>query len=143
MPINQELRDLVLRSASTSELRQVAQAQGMKTLRQAGLLKVIEGVTTVEEILRVTVAEKSAREQSARAVRTPVQRGIHDVSQLIDVERLAQPGVRPIPHGRAAATSSVRAVTMITGTSGYWSLMCLRTSRPFIPGMLTSSRTRS
>jgi len=57
MPINQELRDLVLRSASTSELRQVAQAQGMKTLRQAGLLKVIEGVTTVEEILRVTVAE--------------------------------------------------------------------------------------
>src|SRR5213083_1461064 len=101
MPINQELRDLVLRSASTSEPRQVAQAQGMKTLRQAGLLKVIEGVTTVEEILRVTVAEKSAREQSARAVRTPVQRGIHDVSQLIDVERLAQPGVRPIPHGRA------------------------------------------
>src|SRR3989440_2085219 len=57
MPINQELRDLVLRSASTSELRQVAQAQGMKTLRQAGLLKVIEGVTTVEGILRVTVAE--------------------------------------------------------------------------------------
>src|SRR5213594_1182164 len=57
MPINQELRDLVLRSASTSELRQVAQAHGMKTLRQAGLLKVIEGVTTVEEILRVTVAE--------------------------------------------------------------------------------------
>jgi type IV pilus assembly protein PilB len=57
MSINQELRDLVLRSASTSELRQVAQAQGMKTLRQAGLLKVIEGVTTVEEILRVTVAE--------------------------------------------------------------------------------------
>ena len=57
MPINQELRDLVLRSASTSEPRQVAQAQGMKTLRQAGLLKVIEGVTTVEEILRVTVAE--------------------------------------------------------------------------------------
>src|SRR5438093_1303492 len=57
MPVSQELRDMVLRSASTSELRQVAQSQGMKTLRQAGLLKVIEGVTTVEEVLRVTVAE--------------------------------------------------------------------------------------
>jgi type II secretory ATPase GspE/PulE/Tfp pilus assembly ATPase PilB-like protein len=29
----------------------------MKTLRQAGLLKVLDGTTTVEEILRVTVAE--------------------------------------------------------------------------------------
>ncbi len=57
MPISQELRDMILKSASTSELRQVAQSQGMKTLRQAGLTKVIEGVTTVEEVLRVTVAE--------------------------------------------------------------------------------------
>ena len=48
---------MVLKSAPASELRQVAQSQGMKTLRQAGLLKVIEGVTTVEEVLRVTVAE--------------------------------------------------------------------------------------
>jgi type II secretory ATPase GspE/PulE/Tfp pilus assembly ATPase PilB-like protein len=35
----------------------MAQSQGMKTLRQAGLLKVLEGTTTVEEVLRVTVAE--------------------------------------------------------------------------------------
>jgi len=32
----------------------VASKQGMKTLREAGLLKVLQGVTTVEEILRVT-----------------------------------------------------------------------------------------
>jgi type II secretory ATPase GspE/PulE/Tfp pilus assembly ATPase PilB-like protein len=38
-------------------LRQAAQAQGMKTLRQAGLQKVIEGITTIDEIVRVTVAE--------------------------------------------------------------------------------------
>jgi type II secretory ATPase GspE/PulE/Tfp pilus assembly ATPase PilB-like protein len=35
----------------------MAQAQGMKTLRQAGLLKVLAGATTVDEVLRVTVAE--------------------------------------------------------------------------------------
>ncbi|PYO02653.1 MAG: hypothetical protein DMD91_03790, partial [Candidatus Rokuibacteriota bacterium] len=42
---------------ASSLLLVMAQAQGMKTLRQAGLLKVLEGVTTVEEVLRVTVAE--------------------------------------------------------------------------------------
>src|SRR5262249_21467598 len=58
MPITQELRDMILNSASTAELRAMAQSQGMKTLRQAGLLKVLfDGVTTLEEVLRVTVAE--------------------------------------------------------------------------------------
>jgi len=57
MPITQELRDMILKGAPTSELRRVAQSQGMKTLRQAGLMKVLEGVMTVEEVLRVTVAE--------------------------------------------------------------------------------------
>jgi type IV pilus assembly protein PilB len=56
MPISQELRDMILHSASTAELREVAQSQGMKTLRQSGLLKVIEGTTTVDEVLRVTLA---------------------------------------------------------------------------------------
>jgi type IV pilus assembly protein PilB len=56
MPVNERLRDMILKGASTAELRGVAQDQGMKTLRQAGLAKVTEGVTTVEEVLRVTLA---------------------------------------------------------------------------------------
>ena len=56
MPISQELRDAILKGAPTAELREVAQAQGMKTLRQAGLFKVIEGTTTVDEVLRVTMS---------------------------------------------------------------------------------------
>ena len=56
MPITEEMRELVLKDASTAELRELAQRQGMKTLRQAGLVKVLEGTTTVEEILRVTLA---------------------------------------------------------------------------------------
>jgi type IV pilus assembly protein PilB len=55
MPVTQEIRDLILRGAQSSEIREVAQQQGMKTLRQAGLMKVVEGVTTVEEVLRVTL----------------------------------------------------------------------------------------
>jgi type IV pilus assembly protein PilB len=55
MPISAEIRELILRGASASELRDLAVQQGMKTLRQAGLLKVLEGVITAEEILRVTI----------------------------------------------------------------------------------------
>jgi len=56
MPITEELRELVLKDASTAELREMAQRQGMKTLRQAGLQKVLEGTTTAAEILRVTMS---------------------------------------------------------------------------------------
>ena len=56
MPITEELRDAILRNAPTAELREVAQSQGMKSLRQSGLTKVLEGTTTVEELLRVTLS---------------------------------------------------------------------------------------
>jgi type IV pilus assembly protein PilB len=56
MPVSEEVRDAILKNAPTAELRAVAQAQGMKTLRQSGLQKVLEGTTTVEEVLRVTMS---------------------------------------------------------------------------------------
>ena len=55
MPISNEIRDLILRNATTNEILEAAAAQGMKTLRQNGLQKVIDGVTTIEEVLRVTL----------------------------------------------------------------------------------------
>ncbi len=56
MPVTQEIRDLILRNAPASEIREVARQQGMKTLRETGLIKVLEGTTAVEEVLRVTLA---------------------------------------------------------------------------------------
>jgi type IV pilus assembly protein PilB len=56
MPITDELRHLILKDASTGEIREVAERQGMKTLRRAGLAKVLEGTTTMQEVLRVTLA---------------------------------------------------------------------------------------
>jgi type IV pilus assembly protein PilB len=56
MPVTEELRTVILKGAQTAEIREMAQSQGMKTLRQAGLHKVLEGTTTVEEVLRVTLA---------------------------------------------------------------------------------------
>ena len=56
MPISPEIRDGIVRGATTEELRATAQSQGMKTLRQAGLQKVLEGVTALDEVLRVTMS---------------------------------------------------------------------------------------
>jgi type IV pilus assembly protein PilB len=56
MPITDDLRTVILKGGQTAEIREMAQSQGMKTLRQAGLLKVLEGTTTVEEVLRVTLS---------------------------------------------------------------------------------------
>src|SRR6185369_15533892 len=56
MPITDELRQLILKDAPAADIREEAERQGMKTLRQAGLLKVLEGTTTIQEVLRVTLA---------------------------------------------------------------------------------------
>lgn len=57
MPITDEIRELIHRGASTEELRDAAQRAGMKTLRQAGLEKIYDGTTTVEEVVRETTIE--------------------------------------------------------------------------------------
>jgi general secretion pathway protein E len=53
-PITEDVRSLVLRRASSREIRQHAIAAGMTTLRMDGWLKARQGGTTVEEVLRVT-----------------------------------------------------------------------------------------
>ncbi len=55
MIFNDELRDLVMKNASTNLLREAAQRNGMRTLRESGLLLVYDGVTTVDEIIKETV----------------------------------------------------------------------------------------
>jgi type IV pilus assembly protein PilB len=55
MEVTDELRELVLVGASALELRRKAIDDGMITLRQSGLRKVKEGVTTMEEVARETV----------------------------------------------------------------------------------------
>ena len=54
MVINEEIKKLVLDGASTMELREAARKNEMRTLRESGLQKLREGITTVEEIMRVT-----------------------------------------------------------------------------------------
>ncbi len=55
MEINDELRELVLVGASALELRKKAIEQGMISLRRSGLIKIAQGMTTIEEVIRETV----------------------------------------------------------------------------------------
>jgi len=57
MPIKDELKELILEGASTSEVKKASIRLGMKTLRMSGITKVAEGVTTLEEVMRVTFGD--------------------------------------------------------------------------------------
>jgi type IV pilus assembly protein PilB len=54
MELDDELRDAISRSIELTELRAMARRKGMRTLRDDGLQKVAAGMTTVDEIMRVT-----------------------------------------------------------------------------------------
>ncbi len=54
LPITDNLRSAVMRHATASEMRAVAIKEGMETMYENGLKKAVHGVTTIEEVLRVT-----------------------------------------------------------------------------------------
>lgn len=56
--MNDELRDMAYKELPTTEIRKVARKHGMRTLREDGWLKVVAGITTVEEVRRSTAEEE-------------------------------------------------------------------------------------
>jgi type IV pilus assembly protein PilB len=58
MPLWDELKELILSRASTLEVKKEAIRSGMKTLRMAGIQKIAEGMTTIEEVLRTTMDDQ-------------------------------------------------------------------------------------
>ena len=54
LPFSNEIKDLTVQRATSVEIQKQAQAQGMRTLRASGWSRVCAGMTTVEEIMRVT-----------------------------------------------------------------------------------------
>jgi len=55
LEMSETLKDMILTGASAIELREQGQKEGMITLRRSGCRKVLDGVTTIEEIVRETV----------------------------------------------------------------------------------------
>ncbi len=55
MVFNDEIRELVMNGASTNILRDAARRNGMRTLRESGVLAIFDGVTSIEEVVKETV----------------------------------------------------------------------------------------
>jgi type IV pilus assembly protein PilB len=57
MAMTSQIREMCFKGAPTQELRKVARKQGMRTLFEDGMIKALKGVTTIDEVLRITHAE--------------------------------------------------------------------------------------
>ncbi len=57
MPMFEDLKEMVLSGANTAEIKEESMRLGVKTMRQAALTKMMEGVTTLEEVLRTTISD--------------------------------------------------------------------------------------
>jgi len=57
LPITPAIRDLILQRAPTDQIEKKAVEEGMSTLRRDGIIKVGKGLTTLEEVIKETVAE--------------------------------------------------------------------------------------
>jgi type II secretion system protein E len=77
MDTDSEIRQLVLKNASTDQIREVARRAGMKMLAEDGWRLVRQGITTVEEVLSVTTAKEVERttNQSRVESREPGAKG--------------------------------------------------------------------
>jgi len=57
MHMDDMLRDLILHESSTNVIREEARKRGMRTLRDAGLMSIYDGTTTIEEVVKATVID--------------------------------------------------------------------------------------
>lgn len=58
MGLTPAIRELILKRATADEIKNQARREGMSTLRESGFQKVLQGETTVEEVLRITAADQ-------------------------------------------------------------------------------------
>lgn len=58
MTLDDEMRDQIIKHASTNVIRDMAKKRGLRTLRESGLLAIYDGVTSIEEVVRETITEE-------------------------------------------------------------------------------------
>ncbi len=55
MLFSENMKQLIIERSSTSDLRRLAVKEGMRTLRESGILAVFEGATSIEEVVKETI----------------------------------------------------------------------------------------
>jgi type IV pilus assembly protein PilB len=61
LPISATIRELVMKKATGEDIKQMGRKEGMQTLRESGVCRVRAGISSVEEVLRVTTADQEIR----------------------------------------------------------------------------------
>ena len=57
MTFNDQIRDLIMKQASTNILHETGQKAGMKLLRDNGLATIYDGISTIDEVIKETISE--------------------------------------------------------------------------------------
>jgi type IV pilus assembly protein PilB len=58
LPMSPSVRDMILERASSTDIKRTAVQEGMITLRMHGIMKIREGITSVEEVLKETAKDE-------------------------------------------------------------------------------------
>ena len=57
--VNEEIQRMIYDNAGTAKLRDKARSLGMRTMREDGVRKVLSGLTTIDEVVSITVGDAS------------------------------------------------------------------------------------
>ena len=60
LPVGDEIREMILQRKSATDIQDAARADGLKLMREDGWAKVVRGITTVEEVVRVTKVDAAS-----------------------------------------------------------------------------------
>ena len=65
--MNEKLREMTLTTASASQIKRATMSMGMKTLREDGWRKVVKGITTTDEVMRLTMEDEFEGDEAINA----------------------------------------------------------------------------
>ncbi len=72
--MNDDIKNSILRGDPSLEIKKVAMRTGMKTLRQSALTKMVQGITTAKEVVKITSPDSDANASSAKAPSPPTSK---------------------------------------------------------------------
>jgi len=109
MKMNNELRKAILRRANSLEIEEIAMRTGMITLEQAGIIKAVQGETSLDEVYRVARKMEDLDEESKTPANAPAPKPEIKIKQTKQVpSKAAQPKAQVQPQAKPAAEPDIQ-----------------------------------
>ena len=87
LPIDEDIKDLIVRKTPSNQIQKLAASKGMRTLRQDGWQKVVAGMTTPEEVMKMTPAGKEEAATGRKSWMSSVSLSKEETSKVEGSER--------------------------------------------------------